>query len=49
MSDILQKIVATKREELVDALRTKPLVQMREGVMRLLAWREQQDSSTTKL
>ena len=25
MSDILQKIVATKREELVDALRTKPL------------------------
>ena len=29
MSDILQKIVATKREELADALRTKPLVQMR--------------------
>ena len=27
----------------------KPLVQMREGVMRLLAWREQQDNSTTKL
>jgi indole-3-glycerol phosphate synthase len=29
MSDILQKIVATKREELADSLRTKPLAQMR--------------------
>jgi indole-3-glycerol phosphate synthase len=29
MSDILQKIVATKREELATALRTKPLAQMR--------------------
>ena len=29
MSDILQKIVATKREELALALRTKPLAQMR--------------------